>query len=150
MNTKTAIIALSLFATAAEAQEFNWTNLSSPTHEWVTVSHVAATGEAFAMDSGSIYAIPVSGGGLVVRFILGHIISNGSTEMGQYSVDCKSGTMAENDRGVLNRNGRLAHIDPSAEFRQITAGSVMEEAAHKVCGYAYAKMGLKASRNLGE
>jgi hypothetical protein len=150
MNIKSAIIALSLFATATQAQEFNWTNLSSPTHEWITVSHAEATGEAFAMDSGSIYAIPVGNGGLAVRFTIGHVISNGSVEVGQYSIDCKSGTVAENDRGVINRSGRLAHIEPSSEFRQVTSGSVMEEAAHKVCGYAYAKMGLKASRNLGE
>jgi tripartite-type tricarboxylate transporter receptor subunit TctC len=151
MNTKTAIIALSFFATAAQANPtINWTNLSAPTHEWITVSHSADTGEAFAMDSGSIYATPVNTGGLVVRFILGHLISNGSTEMSSFAVDCRSGNVKEVEHGVLNRNGRLAEMDPTQGIRQVTVGSIMEEAASKVCGYAYTKMGLKASRNLGE
>jgi hypothetical protein len=124
--------------------------LSSETSEWVPVSESVDTGIQYAINSGSIYATPVNTGGIVVRFIVGHLISNGSTEMAQLSVDCQGGKVVENEHGVLNRNGKLSMMETTDGTFQITNGTVIEQISQKVCGYALTKMNRKASTHLGE
>jgi hypothetical protein len=149
MKTKTAIF-LSLFATATHAEPVNWTNLSAEVSEWVPVSESADTGIRYALNSGYIYAVKTNTGGVVVRTVIGHLLSNNSISMGLYSIDCQGGQVVENERGVLGKNGRFSMLEATPGMHSVPTGSVMEEIGTKACGFALTKMGMKPSRNLGE